>query len=87
VEAARVVPHTEFLIDLDVGVTGILMKCSPSNCPCHPDERRDERFAVLDALIEAGWGSVPMYLVEIEIQRNGGILPTRPPVGLATSNR
>src|SRR3712207_7829654 len=33
---------------------------------------RDERFEYLDMLIRAGWGSVPMYIIEIEIGRNGG---------------
>jgi hypothetical protein len=51
------------------------MRFAPSTCPCHAGETRDSRFALLDALIDAGWGSVPMYLIEREIHRNGGILP------------
>ena len=46
-------------------------------CPCHAGEIRDARFAFLDALIEAGWGSVPMYIIELELQRNNGALPVR----------
>jgi hypothetical protein len=37
-------------------------------------------MAFLDALIEAGWGGVPMYLIEREISRNGGVLPRRYPM-------
>jgi hypothetical protein len=29
-------------------------------------------------LIRAGWGSVPMYLIERAIDENGGVLPPRP---------
>ncbi|HYO84584.1 MAG TPA: hypothetical protein VES20_24495 [Bryobacteraceae bacterium] len=46
-----------------------------SVCPCHADERRDPRFAELDALIAAGWGSTPLYLIEMAIDRNEGVLP------------
>jgi hypothetical protein len=35
---------------------------------------------LLDALIDAGWGGVPMYVIEREAARNGGILPRRSPV-------
>jgi hypothetical protein len=51
----------------------------PSRCPCHPEETRDERFRYLDMLIQAGWGSVPMNLIEKRMQSNGGVLPTSPP--------
>jgi hypothetical protein len=33
----------------------------------------------LDALIDAGWGAVPMYMIEREMDRNGGVLPRRSP--------
>ena len=56
------------------------MEFAQHTCPCHPGETRDSRFALLDALIDAGWGSVPMYLIEREMERNGGVLPERPPM-------
>jgi hypothetical protein len=55
------------------------MQLTPSTCPCHAGETRDARLAFLDALIDAGWGAVPMFLIEREIHRNGGTLPPRSP--------
>ena len=54
------------------------MNTGQSSCPCHPGETRDARFEYLDTLIRAGWGSVPMYLIERAIDENGGVLPLRP---------
>jgi hypothetical protein len=62
------------------------MHMSPSTCPCHTGETRDARLAFLDALIDAGWGSVPMYLIEREMNRNGGILPRRSPIPWPTDH-
>ena len=42
-----------------------------SICPCHADEVRDDRFIVLDKLVGAAWGSVPMYVIEREIEKHG----------------
>ena len=50
----------------------------PKSCPCHPGEIRDQRFAFLDQLISAGWGSVPMYVIERELLRNNGVLGPAP---------
>jgi hypothetical protein len=50
-----------------------------STCPSHPEEVRDSRFAFPDRLIRAGWGSVPLHVIEREMERNGGVLPERPP--------
>jgi hypothetical protein len=50
----------------------------PNSCPCHPGEIRDKRFAFLDELISAGWGSVPMYVIERELIRNKGVLGPAP---------
>lgn len=33
------------------------------NCKIHGEENRDERFALLDQQISAGWGSVPGKLI------------------------
>jgi hypothetical protein len=54
------------------------MNHGDSVCPCHPGEVRDPRFAFLDTLIRAGWGSVPMYLIDRAIEENGGLLPAAP---------
>jgi len=62
------------------------MQFVPSTCPCHAGETRDARLAFLDALIEAGWGGVPMYLIEREIHRNGGVLPRRYPMMWTTDD-
>ena len=62
------------------------MQFAPSTCPCHAGESRDARLAFLDALIDAGWGSVPMYVIEREMHRNGGILPRRYPMTWATGD-
>lgn len=51
----------------------------PSRCASHPEETRDERFGYLDMLIQAGWGAVPMHIIENEMQSNGGTLPQNPP--------
>ena len=63
----------------------------PNSCPCHPGEIRDQRFAYLDELISAGWGSVPMYIIERELIRNNGVLGPAPKQGedisTATSSR
>jgi hypothetical protein len=48
-------------------------------CPLHPDEVREPRFAELDELIAAGWGSVPFRDIEAFKARNGGVLPMRAP--------
>jgi hypothetical protein len=56
------------------------MNATQSICRCHPGEIRDQRFAFLDSLIDAGWGSVPMYLIERAMERNGGVLPPAPEV-------
>lgn len=53
----------------------------PNPCPCHPGEMRDQRFAFLDALISAGWGSVPMNIIERELIRNNGVLGPAPTSG------
>ncbi len=50
-----------------------------SICPCHPAEVRSERFAVLDSLIKAGRGSVPLDIIELEYKHNGGVLPAEVP--------
>jgi hypothetical protein len=57
------------------------MNTTRSVCRCHPAEVREERFALLDSLIEAGWGSVPMYLIELAVERNDGVLPPAPTLG------
>jgi hypothetical protein len=41
-------------------------------------ERRDARFAELDALCAAGWGSVPGTQIERIRSQNGGVLPEPP---------
>jgi hypothetical protein len=56
----------------------VRMSTAQSMCRCHPAEVRDARFALLDALIDAGWGSVPMYLIERAIEKNRGVLPPAP---------
>ena len=48
----------------------------PIGCPCHPGEQRDPRFAELDVLIASGWGSTPLYVIEIARRLNGGQLPS-----------
>lgn len=48
-----------------------------SVCPCHDGETRDSRFTYLDRLIRAGWGSVPMTVIDRAIEQNGGVLPLR----------
>ena len=50
-----------------------LAACESPNsiCPYHADEVRDDRFTILDKLIRAGWGSVPMYVIEREIEKHG----------------
>ena len=53
------------------------MESTRRTCPSHPGETRDARFEFLDDLIELGWGSVPMYLIEREMLANGGVLPPR----------
>jgi hypothetical protein len=54
------------------------LKVFRSVCPCHPGEVRDPRFTFLDKLINSGWGSVPMYLIDRAIKENGGVLPSAP---------
>jgi hypothetical protein len=50
-----------------------------STCPCHPGEVRSERFAVLDALINARWGSVPLNVITREAMKRGRILVSELP--------
>lgn len=50
-----------------------------THCPTHADEVRSPRFAELDALIAAGYGSMPFDKIEAIRMANGGTLPQREP--------
>lgn len=57
------------------------------HCPIHGLEERDDRFAELESLIAAGWGSTASVRIEAIIRRKGSLperpKPVLPPLGLS----